>query len=72
MQTILELDLVSLIFWLCLIPLVAAVFLYTVSQYGPLAAPLRPYGDVFPPYFGSVGILLALCSAIRRSSRGTI
>ena len=63
MQTILELDLVALIFWLCFIPFVAAVFLYLVTQHGPLAVPLRPYGEVVPPYFASVGILFALFSA---------
>ena len=63
METLLDLSLFALVAWLCVIPVLSAVFLYLITQHGPLAAPLHQFRDVVAPYFVSVGILFAVFAA---------
>lgn len=63
MQTILSFDLRWLIFWLCVIPGVAAIALYLVSQHGPLGSWLHSFSGIVAPFFASVGIIFAVFAA---------
>ena len=63
MKAALDLDLGWLIFWLSVIPTVAAVVLYWVTQRSALSARLAPYGGVVAPFFASVGIVFAVFAA---------
>ena len=63
MEMILDLQTGWLVLCLGLAPAVSALLMFLVTQYGPLAAPLRGFCGVVPPFFQSVGILFALFAA---------